>query len=82
MAMKLLTFHDQFVSHFASDDQKDNLVSLNIIQGAQVARPRLEFRERIWTQTLDRFRWRCGLVLQPGQDSCFQVSLVAHLQRP
>jgi hypothetical protein len=33
MAMKLLAFHDQFVPYLASDDQDDNLVALDIIQG-------------------------------------------------
>jgi hypothetical protein len=36
MAMKLLAFHYEFVAHFLPDDQKHNLVALDIIQGTQV----------------------------------------------
>jgi hypothetical protein len=53
--MELLSFHNQLVPHFASDDQDDNLVSLHIIQGAQVACPQLELSERIGAQAFDRF---------------------------
>jgi hypothetical protein len=80
MAMKLLAFHNQFVADFPSDDQDDNIVSLDIIQGTQVACAKLEFRQRIGAQTLDRFRGRRGLLLQPGQDSRFQDSLVTNRQ--
>jgi hypothetical protein len=45
--MKLLAFHNQFVPDLASDDQDDNLVSLNIIQGTQVSCPKLKLSERV-----------------------------------
>jgi hypothetical protein len=77
MAMKLLTFHDQFVPHLASDDQDDNFLSLDIIQGTQVACPQLKLSERIGTQAFDRFRGRRGLVFQARLDSRFQDSLLA-----
>jgi hypothetical protein len=37
--MELLAFHNKLVSQLASDDQDDNLVPLDIIEGAQVACP-------------------------------------------
>jgi hypothetical protein len=40
-----------FVANLAADDQDDNFVSFNIIQGAQVAYPQLEVSERIGTQS-------------------------------
>lgn len=46
MAMKLLTFHDQFVAVFAADEQDDNFALADIIQGAQVSCPQLEVSER------------------------------------
>jgi hypothetical protein len=79
--MKILAFHNQFVADFPSDDQDDNFVSFDIIQDTQVACPKLELRQRIGAQTLDRFRGHRGLVLQAGQDSRFQDSLVADRQR-
>jgi hypothetical protein len=33
MAMELLTFHDQLVAFFPSDDQDNNLLAFDIIQG-------------------------------------------------
>jgi hypothetical protein len=80
MAMELLTFHDQLVAFFPSDDQDNNLVSFDIVQGTQVSCPKLELGERIGTQSFDRFCRRSGLVLQPRQDSRFQESLVTHGQ--
>jgi len=69
--MELLAFHNQFVPHLASDDQDDNFISLDIIQGTQVSCPQFKLSERIRAQSLDRFRGRHGLVLEPGLDSRF-----------
>jgi hypothetical protein len=81
MAMELLAFHDQFVADFPPDDQDDNFLSLDIIQGTQVTRPKLELDQRVGPQTLDGFCERRRLVLQPGQDSRFQDALVTNRQR-
>jgi hypothetical protein len=81
MAMKLLPFHDQLVADLSPDDQDDNFVSFDIVQGAQVTCPKLELRQRIGSQALDRFRGRCRLVLQAGQDRRLQDSLVPNGQR-
>jgi hypothetical protein len=66
MAMELLALHNQFVADFPPDDQDDNFVPFDIIQGPQVSRPQLELGQRIGAQALDRFRGRHGLVLEPG----------------
>jgi hypothetical protein len=63
MAMKLLAFDNEFVPHLAPGDQQDNFLTLDIIQDAQLANPKLEFGQRIGRQTFDRFRGRCGLLL-------------------
>jgi len=78
--MELLAFHNQFAPHLTSDDQDDNLISLDIIQGTQVSCPQFKFSERIRAQSLDRFRGRRGLVLEPGRDSRFQDPLLAYWQ--
>jgi hypothetical protein len=39
MAMKLLTFHNQRIADLSPDDQDDNFVSFDIIQGSQVTCP-------------------------------------------
>jgi hypothetical protein len=82
MAMKLLTFHDQLVAFFSPDDQDDNLVTFDIIQGTQAPGPKFELGQRIGPQALDRFRGRRWLVLQPGQNGRFEESLVACRQAP
>jgi hypothetical protein len=76
MAMKFLAFHNQLVAYFSSDDQDNDFVSFHIIQGTQITCSKLELREWIRAQLLDGFRGRRGLVFEPGQDGCFQVSLV------
>jgi hypothetical protein len=75
MAMKILAFHNQLVAFIPPNDQDDNFVAFDIIQGTQVARTKLELDQRIRTQALDRFRGCRGLVFQPGQNSRFQHSL-------
>jgi hypothetical protein len=82
MAMKFLAFHNQLVADLAPDNQNDNFVSFDIIQGPQITCPQLELGQGIGTQPLDRFRGRRGLVLQPGQDGRLQDSLFASRQRP
>jgi hypothetical protein len=82
MAMKLLTFHNQLVAFLPPDDQDDNFVTFDIIQDTQVSRPKFELGQRVRTQALDRFRGRRGLVLQPGQNSRFQDSLIPRRQAP
>jgi hypothetical protein len=47
MAMKLLAFHKELVPVFASDDQQDNLISLDIIQDAQ-GPPAAQTRRKDW----------------------------------
>jgi hypothetical protein len=42
MAIKLLTFDDQFVAGFPPDDQDDNFISFNIIQDTQTSCPQLK----------------------------------------
>jgi hypothetical protein len=64
MAMELLAFHNQLVPDLVSNDQDDNLVTLDIIQGTQVSRSQLKLSEGVGTQAFDRFRRRRGLVLQ------------------
>jgi hypothetical protein len=71
MAMELLAFHDQLVTDFSPDDQDDNFVSFDIIQGTQLAYPKLKVDQRIWAQPLDRLRRRRGLVFQSGQHGRF-----------
>jgi hypothetical protein len=39
MGMELLPFHDQLAADFSPDDQDDNFVSFDIIQGTQVTCP-------------------------------------------
>jgi hypothetical protein len=80
--MKFLAFHNQCVADCPSDDQDDHFVSFDIIQGPQVACPKLELRERIGAQALDRLRGCRGLMFQPAQDSRFQDSLLAGWQGP
>jgi hypothetical protein len=82
MAMKFLTFHNQLVADFSPDDQDDDFISFDIIQGTQVARAKLELGQRIGAQTFNRPRGCRGLVLQPAQDRCFQDPLLAHRQGP
>jgi hypothetical protein len=80
MAMKLLAFHNQFVPYLASYDQDDNLVSRDIIQGAQVACPQFKLGERIGAQAFDCFRGCCRLMLKPRLDRRFRDSLLAYGQ--
>jgi hypothetical protein len=37
MAMKLHSFHNQFVAGFSPDNQDDNFVSFDIVQDTQVS---------------------------------------------
>jgi hypothetical protein len=55
MAMELLTFHNQLIAFFPSDDQDDNFLTFNIIQDTHVACPKLKLGERIGTQLLVAF---------------------------
>src|SRR5262249_33215980 len=48
----------------------------------QVSCPKLELGQWIGTQTLDGFRRRRGLMLQPGLNGRFEISLLAGWQRP
>jgi hypothetical protein len=82
MAMKLLSFHKQFVADFSPHDEHDNFISLNIVQDTQVPCPQFKLRQRIGPQPLDRLRLRRRLVLKPGQDGCFQDPLVTSRQHP
>ena len=66
MPIELLPIHDQFVSDFSPDDQDDNFVSFDILQGTQVTYLKLELGQRIGAQAFDCFRRCRGLVLQPG----------------
>jgi hypothetical protein len=45
MAMKLLAFHNELVAVLPSDEQDYHFISLDIIQGTQIAYAQLEFRE-------------------------------------
>jgi hypothetical protein len=65
MAMELLAFHYQFVANFPPDDEDDNFVAFNIIQGTQLSCSQLVFGERVWSQPFDRFHRDSGLILQP-----------------
>jgi len=62
--MKFLAFHEQVVPDLASDEQEDDLVTLDIIQNTKVSHPQLKFREGVRAQALDRFRRRRGLAFQ------------------
>ncbi|MCI0485617.1 MAG: hypothetical protein L0229_03350 [Blastocatellia bacterium] len=65
MAMKLLSFHDQFVSDFSPHDEQDDLIVLHIIQGTQISCTQFELGQRIGAQPFDSFRRCCGLMLKP-----------------
>jgi hypothetical protein len=82
MAMKLLSFHYQFVADFSSHDEHDNLVSFDIIQCTQISCTQFKLGERIGSQLFDRFGRCRGLVLQAGQDGRFQNPLVTRRQDP
>src|SRR5688572_7183811 len=62
MAMKLLAFHNQFVADLPTDDENNDLVTPDIIQGTQVSCPQFELNQGIGSQSLDRFRRCRGLV--------------------
>jgi hypothetical protein len=72
MAMKFLSFHNQFIAGFPPDDQNDDLIAFDIIQGTRVSDSQLKLRQGIGAQALDRFRRRRGLLLQTGQDGCLK----------
>jgi hypothetical protein len=78
--MEFLAFHNQCVPHLASNDQEDNLFPLDIIQGTKIACPQFVLGQRVFSQTLDRFRGRRGPVLQAGLDSRFEDSLLTYWQ--
>jgi hypothetical protein len=77
MAIKLLALHYQLVANLAPDDEDDDFVSLDIIQGAQFTRAKLELGQRIGPHAFDRLR---GLMLKPGKNRRFYISLVARRQ--
>jgi site-specific recombinase XerD len=58
----------------------NDFLSLNIVQSAQVSCAQFKFGQRIRPQLLDCFRWRCGLVLQSGQNGCFEDPLIPSRQ--
>ena len=66
MAMKLLPFHNQFVSDFSPNNEHDNLMSFHIIQRPQISCAQFKLGKGIGAQLLDCFRRPRGLVLQPG----------------
>src|ERR1700736_5797700 len=68
MAMEFLTFHNQFVSDFSPDDQDDDFVPFNIIEGTQVSCPQFKLGQGIGPHWLDRFRRSHRLVLEPSPD--------------
>jgi hypothetical protein len=39
MAMKLLSFHNQLVAYYPADDEDDNFLFFDIIQGTQISCP-------------------------------------------
>jgi hypothetical protein len=82
MAIKLLAFDDQLVPYFAPHKEHHNFAFVHIIQGTQISRPQFKLGEKIGAQAFQRFRGRRRLVLESGQDSCFQGSLVTGRQRP
>jgi hypothetical protein len=65
MAMKFFSFHYQFVSDFAPNNQDYHFVLLNIIQGPQISHAQLELSQGIWSQAFDRFRRLGRFVLKP-----------------
>jgi len=75
--MEFLPFHYQLVSHLAPENQNNDRVVFNIVEGAKVARTQFEFCKRIGAQAFDRLRNDRGLMLKPGQDCCFEDSLFA-----
>jgi len=46
--MELLTFHNQLVAFFPSDDQDNNFVLFDIIQSTQGTCPKLKDRCPVW----------------------------------
>jgi hypothetical protein len=81
MAMKILAFHYQLVADLATDNEHDNFVSLDIVQGTQVSCSQFELCQRIGTKALDCLRRCHGLVLKAGEDGRLQNALVPHGQR-
>jgi hypothetical protein len=56
MAMEFLPFDKQLVPELASNDQNDDLITHNIVQGTQVFCSQFELCEGIGAQAFDGFR--------------------------
>jgi len=63
--MELLSFHHEFVAFLSSHEKDNHLITFDIIQDSQVARPQFKLREWVGTQPFYCFRWRRWLILQP-----------------
>jgi hypothetical protein len=68
MTMELFSFDNELVAGVAADYQQDDLLSLDIIQHAQIPCSQLEFSQRIWPKAFDRPCRSGWLVLKPGHD--------------
>jgi hypothetical protein len=70
MAMKLLSFDNQFVAYVDADEQQHDVFVLaaNIVQHAKTLNTKLELSEGIWSQLADGPRGHRRLLGQPGGD--------------
>jgi hypothetical protein len=54
MAIKILTFHHEFVADLATDDKENHLRPFHIIQHPKITGAQFKIGKRIWPQALDR----------------------------
>jgi hypothetical protein len=58
MLMELLATHDQCVADFVADDQKNDILSYDIIQDAEISHAKFVLSDGVGPKTLDRSRRR------------------------
>jgi hypothetical protein len=78
--MEYLSPNDQRVANFAPDDEKNNLVLLNIIEDAELADAQLELGEGVGAKALDRVGGRGWLVTKSCRDCGLDAPLFAGRQ--
>src|SRR4051794_4584208 len=61
MAMEFLSFHNEFITDLAAENQQNHLRPFHIIQRAEIADTEFKFGQRIRPQSLNRAAWLCGL---------------------
>jgi hypothetical protein len=82
MAMKLLALDDQFIAGLPPHHKEDDLISLDIIQDAEVSDAQFKLGQRVGAQPLDRLRCGCWLVEEAGLDGRFEHALFSDRERP